>query len=92
MEALAKRLDEIDARLRLVEQNGSSITSTLTHFTTTVDNFIETLKTHEQKEDVRFEKFEKKLETLTKVAYIGLGALTVIQFLISNKILIFGGA
>ncbi len=87
MEALNQRVDEIDARLRVVEQNNTGIAATLTHFTSTVDNFISTLKTHEEKEDVRFEKFEKKIEYLTKVSYFGLGALAIIQFLVSNNIL-----
>jgi len=92
MEALTKRVDEIDSRLRIVEQNGSSITTTLNHFTSTVDTFIDTLKTHEEKEDIRFEKFEKTIASLQKFAYIGIGALAVFQFLVSNKIITFGGA
>ena len=91
MEALEKRVEDMDTRLRIVEQSNSSIATTLTHFTATVDTFINTLKTHEEKEDKRFEKFENTIANLQKVAYIGLGALAILQFLIANGIVKFGG-
>ena len=90
MEALTKRVDEIDARLRVVEQNNSSITATLSHFTLAVDNFINTLKSHEEKEDIRFEKFEKELSKLSKFAYIAIGGIMLFQLLVSVGVLSFG--
>lgn len=91
MEALNKKVDEIDARLRVVEQNNTGITATLTHFTSTVDNFIETLKIHEEKEDKRFEKFEIELSRLSRFAYIGIGGIMLFQLLVSVGVISFGG-
>ena len=91
MQALTKRVDDIDSRLRAVEQNNSSIATTLTHFTSTVDNFITTLKEHEEKEDSRFSKFEIELSRLSKFAYIAIGGIMLFQLLVSTGILTFGG-
>lgn len=90
MEALNKRVDDIDARLRAVEQSNSSIATTLENFNTTVSNFLTSLESHEKKEDKRFEKFETELKVLARVAYIGIGGLIIIQFLIANDFISMG--
>jgi len=91
MEALKTKVNELDARVRLLEQDNSKIIATLEHFTSSVDNFIQTLKDHEKKEDKRFEKLETELSKLARVAYIGIGGLAIVQFLIANGIIALGG-
>ena len=90
MEALNQKINEIDTRLRIVEQSNMGLSTTLSHFTATLDTFIVTLENHEKKENIRFEKFETTISSLQKFAYVGIGGLILLQFLIANKIIMFG--
>ena len=89
---LEKRVDDLDSRVRALETSEAGVLSTLTHFTKSVDSFISKLEKHEAKEDKRFETFEKEIKTLARFAYIGIGAIVLFQFLVSAKIISFGGA
>ena len=84
---LEVRVDKLADRVNALEKSETGIQVTLTHFTNSVDSFIKSLETHEQKEDVRFAAYEKDVKFLTKVAYFGIGGLLLLQFLISSGIL-----
>jgi len=82
-----QRLDELDTRIRKLEQDNSSTLSTMQHFTTSMDNFVKRLDKREDDEVKRFNKFVATISSLTKLVYIGMGALAIIQFLVSNNLI-----
>jgi len=85
------RLDDLDKRVRTLEQDNSKILSTMEHMSSTLDNFTKSLDKREENDSKRFEKFEDSQSSLSKFAYIGIGGLLLLQFLMSSNILSLGG-
>ena len=85
------RIDNLDQRVRLLEQDNGKVLVTMEHLSNTLDSFTASLNTREENDSKRFEKFEVTQQSLTKFAYIGIGGLLFLQFLISSKILSVGG-
>jgi len=77
------KVDNIEERLRTLENNSSTVNETMKHLTKSFDDFIEKLDTREAKEKDRFNK-------LTNIVYLGIGGLVVFQFLVANNIIKVG--
>ena len=71
------KLDELDKRVRILENGNTELTGTLTHLSKSFDEFILKSDAREERENARFNR-------LTNIAYFGMGSLAVIQFLVSN--------
>ena len=77
------KISVLEKRVRKLENTNTKLVTTLNHLTKSFDDFIIRLDKREVVEDI-------KINNLTKIVYIGIGVLTVSQFLIANNIIKVG--
>lgn len=73
-----------DGKERRESMYGKDFYDKMMEMHTDLKHMVKWAEEHDKSDDSRFDSMNKKVDWVSKIAYMGLGGLAVIQFIIQN--------